>query len=295
MATLPAFMPPGFVGTFATVGAAPPAATYPMQSIYITDGTGYFCVSNGVAWLEQIGVDSATGIVYAGSTVSGYGQSIAVGGVPMILQASGTVGNNGALSALNAVLDVIYPNCYLYFAADKIATGVTAGWYYTVMSSTTAGTVYNNKYVSGTPSIPATPVAFATTGGGAYVQVTGAINALTATLPAGAMGVNGALEIEYHLACTNNVNAKSYDVSIGGTSMFTASLASVAGLSQNSLVKNQGKANRQATYALDETVTATFTAVDTSIARDVVFSMTHGTAADWVALITSRITVRPAV
>ena len=105
MATLPAFMPPGFVGVFASVSAAPPAATYPMQSIYVTEGTGYFCVSNGVAWLEQIGVDSATGIVYAGSTVSGYGQSIAVGGVPMILQASGTVGNNGALSALNAVLE----------------------------------------------------------------------------------------------------------------------------------------------------------------------------------------------
>ena len=294
MATLPAFMPPGFVGVFASVSAAPPAATYPMQSIYVTEGTGYFCVSNGVAWLEQLGVDSATGIQYAGSTPTGLGQSIAIGGVPMILQASGTVGNNGALSVLSSALDVTYPNCYLYFAVDKIATGVAAGWYYTVMSSTTAGTVYNNKYVSGTPSIPATPVAFATTGGGAYTQVTGSIDALTATLPAGAMGVNGALEFDYRLTCTNNVNAKSYAITLGGTSMFTASLASVAGLSQNSLVKNQGKANRQATYATDDTVGATFTAVDTSIARDVVFSMTHGTAADWVALITSRITVRPA-
>src|ERR1700693_852831 len=90
--------------------------------------------------------------------------------IPMILPSSGTIGNNGALSALTA-LPTIYANAYLYFPAGAIVAGSLAGLYYCIMSSTTAGTIYNNTYdttLGVMPTIPANPVPFVTPGPGAY-------------------------------------------------------------------------------------------------------------------------------
>lgn len=140
-------------------------------------------------------------------------------GIPMILPSSGTIGNNGALSALTA-LPTIYASCYMYFPVNTIAAGVAAGMYYVVMSSTTAGTIYNNVYTTGEARIPATPTPFVTTGPGAYTQTTGApITLSTTLLPAGLMGIDGQLISHLLWSHPNNGNNKIETFALGGTTV----------------------------------------------------------------------------
>lgn len=91
--------------------------------------------------------------------------------VPFIYPSSGSMADNGALT-LTTALPTTYPHAFVRLPADAISAGSAAGWYYTVFSSTTAATVYNNAYTSGSPAVPASPTAFVTTGPGAYTQTT---------------------------------------------------------------------------------------------------------------------------
>lgn len=158
--------------------------------------------------------------------------------LPMIVPTSGSIGNNGALTGITA-LPVIYSSgCYMYFPAEAIRAtvaeipedpgppvvpavpevpGTAAGWYYVVMSSTTAGTIYNNVYTSGTPTIPSSPTAFVTTGPGAFTQVTTEITALSFTLPAGLMGTTGALRYTLRGENSNSSDDKTYKIKFGGS------------------------------------------------------------------------------
>lgn len=148
-----------------------------------------------------------------------YAETVFANAIPVILQSSGTIGNNGALSALTA-LPGTFTSCYMYFPANTIAAGVAAGLYYVVMSSTTAGTIYNNTYTSGKPTIPASPTAFATTGPGAYTQTTGAAITLTQfTLRGGAMGPSGQILILPHHSIISNANNKIMAITFGGSTI----------------------------------------------------------------------------
>lgn len=135
--------------------------------------------------------------------------------LPMILPSSGSMGNNGALT-LTTALDQAYPNAYFYMPAGAIASGSTAGFYYGVMSSTTAATLYNNPYTSGTPTIPATPTGFITTGPGAYTQTTGSfITAYSTTLPGGTLGINDEIQAHGNIFYINSAGAKSFELAYG--------------------------------------------------------------------------------
>lgn len=141
--------------------------------------------------------------------------------IPMILPSSGTIGNNGALSAITSVVNA-HPSCYMYFPANAIAAGVAAGLYYVVMSSPTAGTIYNNTYTDGKPTIPTTPTAFVTTGPGAYVQTTATdITLLSTTLTGGAMGKSGQLIVYPQNCIPATAGAKSMRVLFGGTTIMS--------------------------------------------------------------------------
>lgn len=137
-------------------------------------------------------------------------------GIPFVFLSSGTMGNNGALSGITAVANA-YASAYCYLPANAISTGSAAGWYYAVFSSTTAATIYNNVYTSGTPTIPSSPTAFSTTGPGAYTQVTSTfITGPSVTLTGNTLSKNGSLR--YNLSTTNNNSAGSKQVrfSFGG-------------------------------------------------------------------------------
>src|SRR3989304_667201 len=139
-------------------------------------------------------------------------------GVTILIPSSGTMGANGALSAITALTNT-YPNIYLYFPAGKVYSGSAAGFYYAEMSSTTAGTVYNNIYTPGTnePDIPASPTPITDAGPGAYTQSTSEITAVSATVPGGSMGRKGVIKSEASFFVPNNANGKNFKFYFGGT------------------------------------------------------------------------------
>lgn len=166
-------------------------------------------------------------------------------GIPFVL-ASGVMGNNGALTLTTAVATA-YPSAYVYMPAGAIFVGSAAGWYYAVFSSTTAATVYNNTYTSGTPTIPAIPTAFSTIGPGAFTFSTGSsYTAVQATLPAGALGVNGSVELIWTATANNSANAKYARALFGGQTPAGATAFTTQGSGRwNATVQNRGVANAQ--------------------------------------------------
>lgn len=221
-----------------------------------------------------------------------FSQILSQSGIPFILPSSGTMGNNGALTALTALAQTYSDGCYMYFAAAQIAAGSTAGWYWTVMSSTTAGTVFNNVYTSGQPTVPSSNTAFATTGPGAITGVTTSIPAITVSLVGGSMGNNGELTFEMFDVQPNTAGTKSLNVTLGGTIFFTNSATtSAAPNSARWIVRNRGRKDRQVyhnafngepTYQAGSVGNQS---IDTSITQTVTISLQHVTAAtDWMVL-----------
>lgn len=165
-------------------------------------------------------------------------------GIPVMLQSSGTIGDNGALSAITA-LPITFPSCYMYFPAGAIAAGSAAGLYYVVMSSTSAGTIYNNTYSQGMPAVPQKLIPFITTGPGAYVQATTEITLRSVTVPGGSMGPNGRLREFSLMEVANTVSNKTlkayFDTLLHANVIPTTTLS----LRQEFFVQNTGAETAQ--------------------------------------------------
>ena len=211
--------------------------------------------------------------------------------IPMILPSSGTIGNNGALSGLTAFPGT-YVSCYMYFPANAIAAGVAAGLYYCVMSSTTAGTIYNNTYTSGQPTIPASPTAFSTTGPGAYTQTTASdVTVLSGTVPANTLGINGELRSTFLSEMVSGASYKVIGHKLGGTSYYEFYAATNSGWGGFVGLTNRGETGKQAGPAAwyPGTSNGGFSPADYSIdtTTDKTWVATlrlHTVATDWVIL-----------
>jgi hypothetical protein len=168
-------------------------------------------------------------------------------GIPMILPSSGSIANNGALTGLTALAHA-YANCYMSFPAGAIASGIPAAqtMYFVQMSSTTAGTIFNNVYTSGTPTVPGSPTPFVTTGTGAYTQTLNTYEtAISVSLPANAMGINGELELFAALAMNNNANLKQFQWTLGGPPIYISSPSTNLSVALLTKCRNRGVANSQ--------------------------------------------------
>jgi len=241
-----------------------------------------------------------------------YGVSTQVGSVypikifqtnlPMVMAPTGTMANNGAIT-LGSALPSGYLNgpCYLYLPSGAIASGSAAGWYYTVMTSTTLGTVYNNTYSTGQPYIPnaATLTAFSTTGPGAYTGSTGAQAALTFTLPANYMGPNGVLEVSAVIGFHASTNNKTVTFKVGTSTIFSLVEATTGVTSYQAYVQwaNQGATGAQMAATVGtpgaSTTAQTYTAVDTTTAQTITVNFTDATATDYIILDSFSATVTP--
>jgi hypothetical protein len=185
--------------------------------------------------------------LFASPTITGTvtaSQVVAKWGVPVILASSGTMGNNGAVSAMTALPTTYSGGAWLYLPANAIQAGSAAGFYWFVASSTTAGTVYNSTF-DGT-SVPAagTTTAFVSTGPGAFTGLAaGEIVAATVTVSANAVGASGAL---FHDTLWNNNTAagnKTFRVRYSGgagTLYLNSALSTSAGLSARGHIQNRG-------------------------------------------------------
>ena len=215
--------------------------------------------------------------------------------IPFIAFSSWTMGANGALS-LSVALPVAYPAAFVYFPADAIATGVPAGYYYTTFSSTTSGTVYNNRYTSGKPVIPASPTAFSTTAGSVTTQITTAITGPNIVLPGGSLGPNGYINIEALWQSNNSAQVKAANVMLASWVMAAAaSMSGTAVYSEvDSKTQNTGVVTRQinrSSTVNSQTGAVLITPADTGTDLVVSQTSTLATAAtgDYVILLRLRI------
>jgi hypothetical protein len=107
-------------------------------------------------------------------------------------------GTAGGFTLSAAVLTgLVIPVGYCYLPANAGGLGNAAGWFYFEMSSSTAGTVYNNGFTptpGALPVVPTAKTAFANPAGGRITQTTADITMLSCSLAAGAMGANGLLK-----------------------------------------------------------------------------------------------------
>jgi type IV pilus biogenesis protein CpaD/CtpE len=123
---------------------------------------------------------------------------------------------------------------------------------------------------------------------GAGTALTGTVSETilaTVTLPAGRLNKDGRLTVEGFLTATNNANAKTLNVRLGGiagTVLYTTSVASVAQADFRLLIANRGATNSQ--IAWKSGAAKTTAAVDMSVTQDLVITMTLGNAGDSVTL-----------
>jgi hypothetical protein len=240
-----------------------------------------------------------------GNILSGNVYTLFQNSIPVLEPSSGTIGNNGALSAISALTNA-YTSAYLYFPANAIAAGVAAGLYYTVMSSTTAGTIYNNTYTSGVPIIPASPTPFVTTGPGAFTQTTNEITLLSLILPGHTLGPNGSMHITALMGdTTNNANSKTAKVKLDSTVIIQNTiLTSGRAIRLEGIFSNRNSESINAYPASTAalcfcTTTATVSAsnvhgsIDTSSDRTFSITAQLASAADSIILDSTRIVVYP--
>lgn len=233
-------------------------------------------------------VSNATGTLPAANLPAQVPQTLGQSHIPFVLVSSGTMGNNGVLSGITA-LPTTYPSAYFYFPAGAIASGSAAGFYYGVCSSTTAATIYNNTYTSGTPQIPNTPTPFVTTGPGAYTQTTGSnIAAYTLVIPGNTIGPNGSIWLVGSRSNNNSAGFKTLTGNYGSYAFGTLAETTQTGFVIAGGFSNRGVANVQVTLYNGVLGTGAgaqvFGAIDSTSTQNLVMNMQLATATDTMAL-----------
>jgi hypothetical protein len=149
---------------------------------------------------------------------------LAATGLAVILPSDGTIATNGTLT-LTTALPTTYAQAWCFFPAGAVSGDATGGLYYCVFSSTTQATVYAGKQGGATgatsafiPFVPTSLVAV-TGSNAAYVQTLATEIALAnLTIPAGALGPNGALRVEHSASFASSAGIKALRTRLGGTS-----------------------------------------------------------------------------
>ena len=228
-------------------------------------------------------------------TINGY--TVVQGAIPMYMPSNGTFTSVGVLTLATA-LDQTFTSAYFYFPAGAIGTNSLAGMYFVQMSSTTVGVAYQNPYTSGTPSIPTTLIPC--TSAVSYTQTTGSlVNAVTGTIPGGAMGANGKIKVICIYQNNNSVGTKTYSVKFGGSQTVGTTATTNQTLSIIRELYNRGATNIQTSAANGMTGTGAAAgatqvyAKDTTISQDVNIQFQLGTATDWAGVDLFSIEVFP--
>ncbi len=237
----------------------------------------------------------ARGNVLVNPTITGNAtgvpKTLSQSGIPFIKLSSGSMGNNGAVTALTALPTTYTSGAWAWFPAGSVAAGVpaSASWLWFVASSATAGTVYNSTYISGTPTI-GTTTAFVTTGPGAFVGDTGDITGPSLTVAANSIGANGLLRYWTQFSFNNTAGAKTGKAKFGGTTWMTLTGANSFSIYDVREIRNLGLTNAQSGPNVIELpmnttkAIATYAAIDTTASQTLTFTLTAAVATDHTIL-----------
>jgi len=157
----------------------------------------------------------------------GLGGSIYRSNVPSGVAPSGTMGANGVLAG-GTSLPRTYgpssngPGIWQAFPAGAVFSGSPAGSYWSIMTSATAGTVFNNMLTLPGPTTPPTQlIPVVDPGPGAFTGLQTVQSFASFVLPGNALGPNGWLIQIAFWAYNNSGGTKTLTYSFG-TSAFTS-------------------------------------------------------------------------
>jgi hypothetical protein len=134
-----------------------------------------------------------------------------------------------------------------YLPASAGGASNTAGWYWGKITAATTGIIYNNTYTSGDPGtqIPASPSAFTSVANGWITQVATEITGLSGiTLPGGAMGANGTLEVAWRMH-GDTTSTKYFRSKLAGTVWASSQLGANPNSDTILILRNAGVSNKQ--------------------------------------------------
>lgn len=279
----------GGIGPVTTFASLPSAAANAGASYRVSDigkpGAGSIWISDGARWLPL------NGQVQALSSA-----------LPIIMPSNGSVAANGALT-LNVALDTTYAQgCYMYFAAGQVYSGSAAGFYYVVMSLTTAGTIYNNVLAAtGWPTQPASPTAIVAAGPGSYTGDNGADRtALSITLPGGSLGISGRLRSRLTVQASTASGTRNAKVIYGSYAYHVIGLTSTNTFAcTTSEAVNLGAANRQRGTTYDSSAgfngnvaySPTSSSTDSSTDQTLTVTLRNSAGTEWLMLTTADVVI----
>lgn len=171
--------------------------------------------------------------------------------IPFVYLGTCNIGNNGALTSVPGLPATYSNGCYVLVPTHGISASIPAAptWYFCIMSSATAGTIYNNVYTSGTPFLytASTATAFSTTGPGAVTGLATAQNGPNWSIPANTLGPNGVLELAAVYGCQGSTNSKTCAVKLGSATIYTQATTTAANVACLALLtcQNQGVTGAQ--------------------------------------------------
>ena len=218
-----------------------------------------------------------------------------------LVPSSGSVATNGALTLTTALPTAYTWGCYMYLPAGAAYAGSAAGLYFVVMSSTTLGTIYDNRLAAGdSPTVPTTLVPIVAAGPGAYTQTTSPVDLTTITIPANTLGANGWMLCAPTWAFPNNANNKVISLVLGSTNIYAKTRTAATQEMPLIDIRNRGVVNRQfagwgSSGAPGTASTAGFgsSSVDTSAATNLIVRGQLAVATDFIILESMSLTAFP--
>ena len=209
---------------------------------------------------------------------------------PVGIAPSGTIAANGALTLGTALGKAYLGGIWLAFPAGAVFSGSAAGVYWCVMTTTTAGTVFNNTLAAGSvPVVPTAPVAVVDAGPGAYTGITTTMTNIAAfSVPGGSLGPNGQLRIATEFSYNTAAGTKTYAASLGGVALISAPRTTAGGHDsftnryRNLGVETRGSFNTTSESATSATLGNTNNTIDTTATQSFSLSLTTDTATNYI-------------
>lgn len=122
----------------------------------------------------------------------------------------------------------------------------------------------------------------------------------TITIPAGAMGANGSVEIICNWTYTSSANAKRLRIRFGGTALFDSSPTNTSTFRSFTIIANRNSASSQVGSAASHGVfgsvasASVTSAIDTTAAVDITITATHSLASEIIRLESYIVKLYPA-
>lgn len=209
--------------------------------------------------------------------------------IPFLLVSSGSVGRDGALSGLTA-LNTIYGWSYCYFPSGAVYATSPAGWYLTNLTSTTAGTIYANRYTTGQPQLPATNTPIVSQATGAYTQTTGIdIIGPTANLGGGSLGRHGVLPWERVVCNNSSAGAKTTSIYVDSVAIESNTNTTSQFWGGGGVMRNRGLESKNVSLSSQSGEkgvgsTIIYSTVDTTVTQPVSQTLKLAVATDYLVL-----------